>query len=149
MDDLTWALRVRATGTDQATVYARQHRFTVGVPVQFDEQYDQVTALEYALAALGADLVNGLRLAARRRRFALTDVEAVVTGALDNPLTYLGVVGEEGHPGLTRVTIRVYVSTDAAAQDVASAWREAQERSPLVRALRSAVALELSIDLVP
>ena len=117
MDEVTWTLRVRATGTNLATVYARQHRFTVGVPVQFDEQYDQVTALEYALAALGADLVNGLRLAARRRRIALTDVEAVVTGALDNPLTYLGVVGEEGHPGLARVTIRVYVSTDAEAQD--------------------------------
>ena len=103
--------------------------------MQFDEQYDQVTALEYALAALGVDLVNGLRLAARRRRIALTDVEAVVTGALDNPLTYLGVVGEEGHPGLARITIRVYVSTDAEEQDIESAWREAQERSPLVRAL--------------
>lgn len=149
MEEVSWTLRVRATGPNQATVYARQHRFTVGVPVQFDEQYDQVTALEYALAALGADLVNGLHLAARRRRIALTDVEAVVAGALDNPLMYLGVVGEVGHPGLARVSLRVYVSTDADAEAVEAAWMEAQERSPLARALQPGVALDLHIDLVP
>ena len=100
MEEVSWTLRVRATGTNLATVYARQHRFTVGVPVQFDEQYDQVTALEYALAALGADLVNGFHLAARRRRITLTDVEAVVDRGARQPADVPRRRRRGGPPGL-------------------------------------------------
>ena len=49
-----------------------------------------------------ADLVNGLQTLGRRRRVVIDQVEAVVEGELNNPLTYLGVVGETGHPGLER-----------------------------------------------
>src|SRR4051812_782392 len=90
MDDAEWTLRVRATDADRATVYVRGRSFVVGAPAQFDERYDEVAAVEYVLAAVGGDLVNGFRLAARRRRLPVADVEAVVGGALGNPLVYLG-----------------------------------------------------------
>src|SRR5947208_51170 len=99
MADFAWRARVRATRRGQATAYVRKHQFTVGAPVQFDEQYDQVTALEYVLAAIGADLVKGFQSAADRRRLTVDQIEAVVSGQLDNPLVHLGVVGEAGHPG--------------------------------------------------
>jgi OsmC-like protein len=148
MDDGGWTLRVRATDADRATVYVRRHRFAVGTPAQFDEAYDEVTAVEYALAAVGGDLVNGFRRAARRRRLPIAEVEAVVGGALGNPLVYLGVVGETGNPGLARVTARVYVSTEADEAAVEQAWAEALERSPLVHALRPGVDLDLRLALV-
>ena len=70
-----------------------------------------MSALEYVLAAIGADLVNGLQTLGRRRRVAIEQVEAVVEGELNNPLTYLGVVGETGHPGLEKVRVRVYLAS--------------------------------------
>jgi len=145
MSDFAWRARVRAARRGHTTAYVRQHRFTVGAPVQFDEQYDQVTALEYVLAALGADLVAGFRAAADRRRLALDEIEAVVTGQLDNPLVHLGVVGEEGDPGLRTVGVRVFVSTDEEESRVHQAWDEALGRSPLARTFASAVRLDLSI----
>ena len=50
-----------------------------------------MSALEYVLGAIGADLVNGLQMLGRRRRIAIEQVEARVEGELNNPLTYLGV----------------------------------------------------------
>jgi hypothetical protein len=64
MERPTWSLRISATARGQATVFTRQHQFRVGAPLQFDRDDETVSALEYVLGALGADLVNGLQILA-------------------------------------------------------------------------------------
>jgi hypothetical protein len=144
----TWSLRVSTTPQSDATVFVRKHQFTVGVPVQFDAAYNAISALEYVLGAIGADLVNGLQTLARKRRVVLDHVEAVVQGELNNPLTALGVVGESGHPGLEKVQVKVYVASLAAAEDIQRLWQEMLERSPLVWTFRSIIQLEWSLQVV-
>ena len=104
-----WGVRVRAIAAGGTTAYARSHAFEVGAALPFDVEGSRVTALEYLLGALGGDLIGGFRTLARQRRLAIDEIEATVDATLDNPLTHLGVVGEEGHPGLERVAIRVHV----------------------------------------
>jgi hypothetical protein len=99
-------------------VFVRKHQFPVGVPVQFDAAYDAIAALEYILGAVGGDVVNGLQTVARKRRVEIDRIEAVVQGELNNPLTYLSVVGESGPPGLEKVQIKVYVASVAAEEDI-------------------------------
>ena len=146
MERFRWSARVRNTGKGRAHAYVRDHRFEVGLAVQFDQEYRRVTALEYALGALGADIVNTIDIEARRRRVHLDNIEAVVDSELNNPLTHLGVVGEEGHPGIEKLMVRVYVNTPEAEEDIRRIWQQALEKSPLVRTLRAAVELELSLD---
>jgi len=148
MYETRWTLRVRASGKDLNTIYVRQHRFEAGQPLHFDEEYEYTTALEYLLAAIGADLVGGLQVIAEKRRLQLNDVEAVVSGKLNNPLTYLGVVGEEGHPGLEQVDVTVFVSSAEPEEKVRQAWEEMLRRSPIVHTLKSAVRLDLDIKFV-
>ena len=131
----TWTLRVSSEEVGSATAYVRRHRFEVGVPLQFDEAYDQVTALEYVLGAIAADVVVGLRRLARRRR-------------VDNPLTFLQVVGEEGHPGLVAVVLKVYVSSIDPPDRVNAVWEETLRTSPLVRTFQDSVKLELEHEVV-
>jgi hypothetical protein len=141
MTDYRWTLRITATDADAAHVVTRRHRFAVGRPVDFDADYPQVTALEYALGALGGEIVNGLRIFAKRRRIAIHEIEAVVNGELENPLTYLEVVGEPGHPGLSRVSVKVYVASAHDEQTLKKLWAETRERLPLVRTFGEAVGL--------
>jgi uncharacterized OsmC-like protein len=148
MEQHTWRVRVHHAGRESATAYVRQHQFGLGAPLSFDAQYGQVTALEYLLAALGADLTVGLQTVARQRRLAIDDVEAVVSGELDNPLVYLDVVGEEGHPGLARVFVKLYISTEEPEEAINAAWREVLRRSPLVNTLLPGLALELTLQIV-
>ena len=148
MERYTWTLRVSTAGKDRATVFARTQQFSVGAPVQFDTAYDAVTALEYVLGAIGADIVNGFQTWARKRRVEVDQVEAVVEGELNNPLTYLGVVGESGHPGLERVSVRVYVASMAAEEEVRRVWQETLDKSPLVRTFQPAIRFELSLQVV-
>ena len=145
MNGYTWQLRVRSTERGRATAYTRNQQFEVGKPVQFDAEYGQLTSLEYVLGAIGADVVNGLVDAARAKRLVVDSVEALVTGELNNPLTHLGVVGEDGHPGVEKVQVKVYVTSDETHEQVAEAWNEVLERSPLVHTFRSALDLELKI----
>lgn len=144
----SWTLRVTSEEPAVATAYVRRSRFDVGLPLQFDEEYDGVTALEYVLGAIASDIVVGLRRIARRRRVDVDRVEALVRGEVDNPLTFLQVVGEDGHPGLTRVTIKVYVSSIDPPERVAQIWEETLRISPLVRTFQSSVALELEHEVV-
>jgi uncharacterized OsmC-like protein len=148
MEPYTWTLRVSTTGKDRATVFVRQHQFIVGAPVQFDGAYNAISALEYVLGAIGADVANGLQSLARKRRVEIEQVEVVVQGELNNPLTYLGVIGESGHPGLEKVRVRVYAASIAAEEEVWPVWQEMLEKSPLVRTLQSAMQFELSLQIV-
>ena len=144
----TWTLRVSTAGKDRVTVFARTHQFSVGAPVQFDAAYDAITALEYVLGAIGADVVHGLQTVARKRRVAVDHIEAVVEGELNNPLTYLSVVGERGHPGLERVSVKVYVASIAAEEAIRRVWQEMRETSPLVRTFQPAIRFELHWQVV-
>lgn len=132
---------------DQAVVFVRKHCYKVGLPLHFDEEYEQIAALEYVLGAVGADLVNGLQALARKRRLSLDHVEAVVQGELNNPLTYLNVVGEQGHPGLERVAIKIYVSSPEPEEQIHQLWGDVLARSPLVRTFQKAVQLELNLQI--
>jgi OsmC-like protein len=148
MEGHTWTLRVSAAERGQATVFTRQHQFRVGAPVHFDRAYEAVSALEYVLGAIGADLVNGLQALARKRRVAIERIEAVVEGELNNPLAYLGVIGETGHPGLQRVQVKVYVASLEEEAAIRRLWQEVLATSPLVYTFQAAIRLDLRLQVV-
>jgi uncharacterized OsmC-like protein len=141
-----WGVRVRATADGGTTAYARSRSFEVGAALPFDVEASRTTALEYALGALGGDVIGGFRALARKRRLAIDEVEATVDATLDNPLTHLGVVGEEGHPGIVRLAIRVHVATLEPEEAVRAVWDEAVRRSPLMRTLAAAAQLDVVLQ---
>jgi hypothetical protein len=104
-------LRVVASGRHAVRVTTRGVQLSIGRPVEFDSEATDVSALECALAAIGAEVVGGLRTFAERRRLVLDDVEAVVKARLEAPLVYVGVIGERGNPRLSIVAVKVYVSS--------------------------------------
>ena len=147
MDELRFSARVTSRPDGRADVRVRKRSFEVGAPLSFDNAYEGVTAVEQLLGALGADLVNGLLARAKKRRVEIDSAEATVEAALDNPLMYLDVVGEQGTTAITSIIARVYVSSFAAEADIKNLWAEMLERSPLVSTLKRAVKLELSFKI--
>jgi hypothetical protein len=144
MNAITLSLRITASdGAARAATGRRQ--FAIGRPLEFDEASPHVAAIEYALGAVGGELVNGLREFARRRRVVIDDVEAIVTGELTNGLAYLEVVGEDGEPSLSRIAVKVFASTPNPG-GVRTLFDGMVGRLPLVNTLRKAV--ELQIELV-
>jgi hypothetical protein len=127
----------------------RRCSFVVGPPLSFDAEAEVANAVEYLLGALAADVLNGFRIEAKRRRLHLDGAEATVEGRLDNPLTHLNVIGESGHPALTEATVKVYASSFDPEESLRSAWADSLERSPLVRTLRPTVKLVLDLQLIP
>lgn len=144
MTTVHFTARVTSRPDGKADVHVRKCSFQVGTPLSFDIAYDGVTAVEQALGAFGADLVNGLMARAKKRRVEIDSAEATVEAKLNNPLAYLDVVGEEGHTGIESITARVYVSSFAPQAEIEMVWAEMLERSPLVNTLRQAVKLDLS-----
>lgn len=139
------SLRVTAPGRADARVSVGRRQFSIGRPVEFDDASPYVAALEYALGAVGGEVVNGLREFARRRRMPIDAVEALVTGELQDGLAYLEVIGETGRPRISRIAVKVFVASvdDRATQAL---FDEMIERLPLVSTLRE--ALDLDVELV-
>src|SRR5262249_26016535 len=131
MTGLVSTLRVIASDDrDVARVFVRRQQFPIGRPIEFDDRAPHAAALEHALGAIGAELVNGLRAFAWRRRIDLDHVEALVTGEVERALAYLEVVGEPAEPRLARVHVKVFAaSTDEAR--VRRLWEELIPRLPL------------------
>ena len=145
MTAITISLRVMAPGPAAARVSAGRRQFSIGRPVEFHDASPHVAAFEYALGAVGGEVVNGLREFARRRRLAIDAVEALVTGELQDGLAYLEVIGENGRPRIRRIAIKVFVaSVDDAA--IRALFAEMIERLPLVSTLRE--TLDLDVELV-
>jgi hypothetical protein len=148
MHAITMSLRVTATTGAPARVSAGRRQFSIGRPVEFDETSAHVSALEYALGAVGGEIVNGLREFARRRRVEIDAIEALVSGDLAHALTYLEVVGETRPPRLVRIAVRVFVSTpDQAA--IRALFPELLDRLPLTCTLRPAVDVTTELMLTP
>ena len=147
MNGITSTLRITATERDGARVFVRRHEFSVGGPIEFDVDSPRVAALEYAFGAVGAEIVGGLQAFAKRRRVELDAVEAVVKGELENPLTYLEVIGETGRPRITRVHVKVYISSSADERAVRQLWDETQDHLPLVCTLGGALRLDIELAL--
>jgi hypothetical protein len=143
MNTVAWTLRVTSVDGRTARVATRRHQFAVSRPVSFDIEHDGITALEYALGAVGAEIVTGLRELARRRRLDIEDLEAVVSGELKNPLVYLEVVDEAGDAAIARIQVKVHVRSGESEAVVQTLFREALERLPLARTFRELIDLEV------
>jgi uncharacterized OsmC-like protein len=148
MEDTRWTLRVTAVNPFGSTVHARKHSFAAGAPVSFDAEYGAITALEYVLGAVGADLVGGIQTVARRRRVEIDNIEAVVHGVLHNPMVYLRAVGEVGDAGIRAIEARVYISSLDDEARVRAVWTEVLETSPIANTLTKAVKLDLTYQQV-
>ncbi len=145
MDAITISLRVTAPDPDVARVSVGRRQFSIGRPLEFDEASPRVAAIEYALGAVGGEVVQGLRVFADRRRLPIDAIEALVTGELENGLSYLEVIGEQGPPRIARIHVKVFVACgDAAA--IGRLFEHVLDRLPLVCTLRAALAL--TIDLI-
>lgn len=145
--DNSWQVRIGSESQDSATVYVRKHSFVVGKPLQFDVEYEGSTAVECLLGAFGSDICNGFLHRAKKKRLDVDGIEATVEGVSDNPLTYLGVVGEDGHPGLTAIKLRAYINTLCADAEVQDIWDETVRLSPLVRTMDKQVDMDLSFKI--
>lgn len=146
--DMKWSVRVSARDRTTTTVYARTRRFDVGAPLAFDLGDERTSAFEYLLGAIGADLVAGMKALCHRRRLDVGNVEALVFGALDNPLAHLGVVGEDGHPGLSGLAVKVFVETLEEENDITKVWEQTLERSPLYHTFAHVVRFDLELKIV-
>lgn len=104
--------------------------------------------LEYLLGALGGDLLGGFASHAARRGVEVDAMEASIFGRLNNPLVFLGVVGESGHPGFETISFTLYVSADAGEEALEEIWQTTLARSPLVNTLNRCVALTLNLHTV-
>jgi hypothetical protein len=148
MDTIAFSLRVTAPGPDVARVSIGRRQFSIGRPLEFDEASPHVAAIEYALGAVGGEIVNGLRAFADRRRLSIDAVEAVVSAALESGLTYLEVIGEQGHPKIARIHVKVFVSARDAV-GTRTLFDHMLDRLPLVCTLRAALALTTELILTP
>jgi hypothetical protein len=144
MTAITVSLRVTAPEPATARVSAGRRHFSIGRPVEFDDASPHVAALEYALGAVGGEVVNGLREFARRRRHRIDAVEALITGELENALAYLEVIGETGRPRIRRIANKVFVASGDA-RTTRTVFDDLIERLPLVSTLRDAIDLDVEL----
>jgi len=148
MNEHSWSLRVTATAGETATALVRRHQFAVGRPLHVDAEYANVSPIEYALGALGGELVNGLRGSARRARVRIDGIEAMVEADLQNPLAYFDVVGIAGNPAVGRVRVKLYVSTPDEPASIEALWNRTRAKLPLAGVFDAAGMLDITLTFV-
>lgn len=141
----TALVSARATVRDgeSVTFYARSHQVEVGVPLSFDVKEPRLTAVEQFVAAVTADVLGGFARLAKRERLRLDEIEASVQAEIADPLVFLGVVGESGHPRVARLTLRAYLGTSEPHDRLQPVWDEALRRAPLINTVRPVLELDL------
>jgi hypothetical protein len=145
---MNYTFRVTSAGPDAAHVSVRRQQFAVGRPMEFDGASPRIAAMEYALGAVGAEVVNGLQLFASRRRIDIDHVEAVVSAEVAGEGVYLEVVGEEGQPRIARMHVKVFAASPDES-GLRRLWPELLDRLPLVCTMRSAVSIDLELVTTP
>lgn len=140
-----WRVRVRRTGPQQATAYARNRQFAVGQPASFEERDELPSAVEFVLGALGADLAATFAACCDRRGLVLDDLELTTSGRLHDVFAHLG--SSDGDPSFAAIVVKCFATSSADESELQAAWTEATRRSPLCTTL--AKATTLTTRLVP
>ena len=140
-----WTVRVQGLGEKESRVYVGNHAFSVGKQASFSREEGQVTSVEYLLGALGGDLVMGFQRQAAKKGAVIDSVECVVTGRLDNPLVFLGVIGASGRPGFGFVRATLYVSSGSEKEALLQIWQDTLATSPLVDTLKRSATVSLDL----
>jgi uncharacterized OsmC-like protein len=146
MDQQRWTVRVTASAARQARVYARKHSFEAGEPVSFDPEHPSVTAFEYLLGAIGAEMAGGVRMLGRKRRVDVNDVEVLIHARLFDPLIFLRVVDHKGDPGIESIEVKVYIGSLDDEGAVGALWEELLDILPIINTLRRAVRLGITYE---
>ena len=147
--DYVWPVRVRRTEEGFARAYARTQAFGIGSQASLRESDPHPAAVEYAVAALGGDLVCGFHREVSARGLAVDAVEMAVSVRLDNVLVHIGVVGEQGHAGFGAIEGALFVATAEAEDAIRAAWQATLERSPLYTTLSRATRVEIALRIMP
>ena len=143
----TCQLRVASQSGDLLAAYVRRQRFEIGPPLTFDESYSGISAIEAFAGAFAADVINGLRLRARKKRVEIRQLEGVVKVWLTNPLTFLDVVGEEGDASIESLRLQLYVSTLEQETAVRALLQETLARSPLYLTMARAAKVQVDFEI--
>jgi uncharacterized OsmC-like protein len=147
MSDLAHRFTVRVTADGArptAKVHVRQYGFEVGDPVSFDVEHPHITAVEYLLGAIAADVAGTVRVLGRKRRIEIDDIEVLVNAELHDPLVYLRVVGRSGLAGIAQINAKVYISSFAEERELRRLWEEVLAACPVVSTLEHSVRLGLA-----
>ncbi len=136
--------RIRWKGELTATVYARNHSFSVGQPASFDVQDIAPSALEYLLGSLGGCLVMGLQIHASREGVKIEQIELALNAKPDNLLVFLGLE-ENGHAGLAEISGTAYVESDAPFAKIKELWEHTLRVSPVTNTLLRNAKLNLQV----
>ena len=147
--DHEFHVRVRQAAAGVVRAYARAQSFEIGSQASVREADPSPSAVEYALGALGGDLVCGLERAAASQGVRLHAVEVTLIGRLDNVLVQLGVVGEQGHAGFGAIDGTIYISTDGEPAAIESAWQTTLVRSPLYNTFTRSAAVSIILKVIP
>jgi hypothetical protein len=139
-------LRVASKEDESIIAYVRHQRLEIGQALSFDEKYPGITALEAFASAFAADIVNGMRHRARKQRLEISQVEGVVKVWLENPLSFLEVVGEEGTPAIQAIRLRLYVSTLETEGSIKALLDQTLVRSPLYLTLSKAAEVHVDFE---
>lgn len=138
--DYEWRVRTRLTGSQEATVFARNFSWKLGQPASFDEKDAHPSAIEALLGAIAAELVNSFATACFQNGLILDELEATAKARLHNVLAHLGM--EEGDPSLASVEITVFITSPASGDVLRSVFAEVQNRAPLFQTLRKAARIK-------
>lgn len=141
-----WA-RFRWESGLRGRVYIRNQSFVVDESVDPSGREAGLSALEYALGALGACLGLGLIYNATRRGIAIRNLEVALEGHIENILRFLGL-GGDGHPGYREVIAKAYVDADADEETLQALWTETVANSPVGNTFVRPVALQAEIATV-
>ena len=137
--DYEWRVRAKSSGSQEATVFARNFSWKLGQPASFEEQDAHPSAIEALLGALAAELVNSFATACRQHGIVVDELEATAKAKLHNVLAHLGM--EAGDPSLASADITVFVTSPAGGDVLRKVFAEVQARAPIYQTLCKSAAL--------
>lgn len=141
-----WRLRIRSTGKQKSTVYARNFSYDVGQAASFEEKDAHPSGLEYLLGGLGGALTTAFATECSKEGLDVDDIEVSITATLHNVLAHLGL--EEGDPSLATILVKCFASTFDDEDKVQQAWQTTTNRSPLFTTLAKAADVQAKVVII-
>lgn len=142
-----WRVRAKTTGPMQSAVFARNHTISAGQPASFDTNDPAPSAIELLIGSLASSILTGFRFRASQKGIEIDDAEISLAAKAENILVFLGTT-DEGSPGIATIEGKLFLSTSADEDDIATIFADTLRRCPIARTLDRSVKLQITVEIV-
>lgn len=138
-------LNFRAIYKDEKVkFFSKNSSFILGDEVSFDSDFKENTSIELFVGGIVSAVIFTLKKGLTNSGIKFDDLECASSVILENSLSFLGVIGYNEKPEISKINLKIYIYTELEFNELSRICNEILQKSFILNTLKNIIKFKIS-----